>query len=93
MELSERNIRQLESEDFAVVYEWFDKPGVHHPSHTHNGQVSLLISEGSMDVSFGEELKILNSGDRIDIPAQKEHSVKVGANGCKYVVGQMDPDD
>jgi len=88
MELSEKNIQQLESKGFTTVYEWFDEPGKQYPAHSHDHKTSTLISEGSMDVTIGGHTETLKAGDRINIPANVEHAVVVSESGCKYVVGE-----
>ena len=66
MELSERNLRTLDEEGFSSVYEWFDKPDVKYPSHSHDYKTTILISEGSMDITVNGETKTYRVGDRID---------------------------
>lgn len=88
MELSERHIKKLEDEGYAFVYEQFDKPNVSYPSHKHETRHSILISEGSMDVTIGGITTRYTSGDRLDISAGTEHAVTTGPEGCKYVIGE-----
>jgi len=88
MELSERNFKQLESEGFDEVYEWFDEPSKHYPAHSHSYGVSIIVSEGEVSVVTDGETVLLKSGERIDILAGQEHSVTAGKDGCKYIVGE-----
>jgi len=88
MELSERNLRQLESEDFNEVYEWFDESSKHYPAHSHTYGVSIIVSEGEIEIITGGKTVLLKSGERIDVPADQEHSATAGKEGCKYIVGE-----
>jgi len=88
MELSERCIAQLEKEGWKHIYEWQDGAGTVYEEHMHQGKVVLLITEGSIDVTIGNELHKLTTGDRIDIPPQMPHRAVVGPGGVQYVVGE-----
>ena len=88
MELSERNLKTLHDEGYKSVYEIFDDPNTAYPSHSHETEHAIIITEGSMEVVIDEETRTLTTGDYLKIPKDTEHTVKVGSNGCKYVVGE-----
>lgn len=88
MELSERNIKQLEDDGFKMVYEWFDEPNVTHQNHNHETDHEIIITEGSLSLMVKGGESIYTTGDRFTIPANIEHSVKAGPEGCKYVIGE-----
>ena len=88
MELSERYIKQLESEDFARVYEDDDAPGAVYDTHSHHGRVTLWITDGSMTFTMNGEEKEYVAGDRIDIAPGVEHSCVVGPEGAIYIVAE-----
>ena len=87
MELSERLIKQLESE-YPHVYEWQDPAGTEYPSHAHNGKVSLFVTDGSITFSIAGEQKEVKAGERLDIPPGVEHSAVVGPQGWIVIVGE-----
>ncbi len=88
MELSERCIAQLEKEGWPHVYEWQDKPGTVYPSHVHQGNVVLFVTEGSILITMSGRAKEYRTGDRVDIPLQTPHEAVVGPSGAQYVVGE-----
>jgi quercetin dioxygenase-like cupin family protein len=81
--------KKLAEEGFPHIYEWHDEPGVEYPAHAHKGAVSMYILEGSLTFWFGVEEQILKEGDRFDVPVGKEHTAKVGEQGCTFLVGEM----
>ena len=88
MELSERIIKQLESEGHSTVYEIFDDPNYIYPIHNHKTEHAIIITEGSMEVTINEKIKTYNAGDHFKIPKDAKHIVKIGPDGCKYVIGE-----
>jgi len=89
MELSERCIQTLEKEGFPSVYEVQDAPDSIYPEHTHEGKVSLFLTEGTMLVTMGTEITTLTPGDRLNIPKDTPYSAVVGPYGSQIVVGEM----
>jgi quercetin dioxygenase-like cupin family protein len=79
----------LKREGFPHIYEWHDEPGTEYPAHAHQGAVSMYILDGGLTFWFGDETVVLASGDRFDVPIGKEHTAKVGADGCTFLVGEM----
>jgi quercetin dioxygenase-like cupin family protein len=88
MELSERYIKQFESEGFASVYEWQDKPREVYEEHEHESKTSLFVTDGSVTFIIDGVEKMLKVGDRLDIPAKVKHSATVGPQGCIMIVGE-----
>ncbi len=84
--------RTLKTEGFPIVYDWYDEPNKKYPPHKHQGKVSFYVLDGSVKF-FGGINQIVSKGDRIDVPPQVEHFAIVGANGCRYIVGQEIEDD
>ncbi|MFT5849915.1 MAG: quercetin dioxygenase-like cupin family protein [Patiriisocius sp.] len=87
MELSERFIRQFESEDFTYVYEVQDKPGATTPPRSHADNVSVYITDGSLTFTINGVDTVVPANERFDIPPNTEHSVTAGPQGAIYVVG------
>ena len=70
----ENSLRQ-EGLDF---YRWSDNPGVTYPWHTHPDLEVRWIISGSIKMGLRNDKEvILNPGDRLDLPANKEHCAKV----------------
>ncbi len=87
MELSERFIKQLESE-YPHVYEWQDPAGTEYPEHSHQGKVSLYVTDGSITFDIGGETKEVKAGQRLDIAPGVPHSAVVGPQGWIVIVGE-----
>jgi len=88
MELSERCMKQFESEGFASVYEWTDPARTEYPEHAHEGRVSLFVTDGMITIDFEGVIKELKAGDRFDVPIGKLHTATVGPRGWDVVVGE-----
>ncbi len=83
----EAAISFLENKGFIHIFPWRDEPNAVYPEHSHRGNVSLCILDGS--VTFhGELQKTLTAGDQFDVPGATKHSAVVGPEGCEYVVGE-----
>lgn len=93
MELSERYMQKFENEGFSSVYEWQDPPGTVHPTHAHQGKVSLFVTDGSITFTIAGEQKTITAPARFDIPPSVPHSAVVGTDGWIAVVGEEIPDD
>lgn len=88
MELSERYIKQLESEGFASVYEWQDAAGTIYEPHAHKGKVALMVTDGSITFTIDGEEKEIVANQRFDVPVRVEHSAVVGSDGWIVIVGE-----
>jgi len=81
--------QQLLDEGFKNVYEWRDEPGTDYAAHQHKDKVSLYIVDGGLSLFIDNKTVELKRGDRFDVPPGKQHTAKVGKEGCVYVVGEM----
>lgn len=88
MELSERYIAKLEQEGFPSVYEWQDAPDTIYEDHTHQGKVTLFVTDGSVVFDFEGTRKEVSAGERFDVPIGKKHSAVVGPKGWIVIVGE-----
>lgn len=88
MELSERYIKILEDEGFPSVYEWQDAPGTVYHEHSHQGKVSLFVTDGSVTFDFEGIKKEVVAGERFDVPVGKKHSAIVGPKGWIVIIGE-----
>jgi hypothetical protein len=89
MELSERIIATLEAEGCPSVYEETLGSYVTAPLHTPQTLTALVVTDGSIEVTFDNIPHILEPGNRLDIPADTTYSVIAGKTGCNYVVGEF----
>jgi quercetin dioxygenase-like cupin family protein len=88
MELSERAIQTLESEGFINVYEHQDAAGTEYPEHSHQGKVSVFVTDGSITFDFSGEKKEITAPRRFNIPPSTPHSAKVGPAGCILIIAE-----
>lgn len=79
-------IAALEAEDLLVT-EWTDDPGASYAAHAHEHLEIRVVLEGSMTIVTDGTPHVLRAGDRIDLPAGREHSASVGAEGVRYLAG------
>ena len=87
MELSERYIKQLESE-YPHVYEWQDPAGTVYEEHEHQGKTTLWLTDGSIEMNVAGEIIKLKAGDRYDVPPKTKHTAVVGPDGWIGIVGE-----
>ncbi|HTR46864.1 MAG TPA: cupin domain-containing protein [Verrucomicrobiae bacterium] len=80
--------KQLESEGFVHTYVWQDGPHAFYPDHTHAGVTAHIILDGEMSLTMDGQTKRYRIGDRCDVPAGAVHSARMGAQGCRYIVGE-----
>jgi quercetin dioxygenase-like cupin family protein len=85
-------ITQLEEEAYHPVYAYTAEPNEIDEEHSHKFETKLVILEGDINITSEVEGVIMNmnykAGQDILIPRGKIHSAKVGAGGCRYVVGE-----
>jgi mannose-6-phosphate isomerase-like protein (cupin superfamily) len=80
--------RQLRAEGFLHTYVWQDGPHAFYPDHTHAAETAHIILDGEMTLTQGGESRTYRVGERCDVPAGAVHSAKIGAAGCKYLIGE-----
>lgn len=88
MELSERWLKKFEEEGFASVYEWQDAAGTVYPEHSHQGKVSIFVTDGSIVFDFEGKTKEIKANERFDVPIGQKHSAVVGQQGWIVIVGE-----
>lgn len=88
MELSERAIQTFESEGFINVYEHQDVAGAEYPEYSHQGKVSIFVTDGSIMFNFRGEKKTIVAPRRFDIPSGTVHSAQVGPEGCIMIIAE-----
>ncbi len=64
----------------------------HYPPHSHSGVTTHLIRRGALTITYPRDERpkkeTFGVGARIDVPAEKEHEVWMGEEGCEYVIGE-----
>ena len=87
--LSEKACRtQLESEGFSHTFVWQDGPNTFYPDHSHASLTAHIILDGEMALTMRGESRTYRAGERCDVPAGAVHSARMGAWGCRYLVGE-----
>ncbi len=80
--------KQLEAEGFSHTFVWQDGPNAFYPDHTHAGLTAHIILNGEMALTMNGKSQTYRAGQRCDVPAGAVHSAKMGAIGCRYLVGE-----
>lgn len=88
MELSERWLQKFEDEGFASVYEWQDPAGTLYEEHTHQGKVSIFVTDGSITFDFLGEKKEVKANERFDVPVGLPHTAVVGPAGWIAIIAE-----
>ncbi len=79
---------QLRREGFSHSYVWQDGPNAFYAEHTHPTETAHIILDGEMTLTMGGEPQTFRGGDRCDVPAGAIHTAKMGARGCRYLIGE-----
>lgn len=79
---------EMKAEGLAY-YRWSNGPGDRYPAHQHNYHKVIYVVQGSITFGLPEtkETVVLNTGDRLDLPAGIIHDAKVGPNGVVCLEG------
>ena len=80
--------KQLREEGFAHTYVWQDGPNARYPDHTHAEETAHIVLNGEMTLTAGGETQTYRASDRCDVPAGAVHSAQIGAQGCRYLIGE-----
>jgi quercetin dioxygenase-like cupin family protein len=87
--LDESELRkQLEAEGFSGTFVWQDAPEAFYSDHTHAARTAHIILDGEMTLTMKGGSQTYRAGDRCDVPAGAVHSARMGARGCRYLVGE-----
>ncbi len=81
--------QKLKEEGFMHVYEWKDEPDTEYPYHEHQDKVSIYVTRGYIKFYFQGFEKMINIGERFNVPPKQKHTATVGDEGCEYVIGEM----
>jgi len=87
--LGEKDYRnQLEAEGFSRTFVWQDSPNAFYSDHTHAGLTAHIILDGQMTLTTDGKSQTYRAGERCDVEAGAVHSARMGAQGCRYIVGE-----
>ena len=78
----------LRQEGFAHTYVWQDGPNASYPDHTHATETAHIILSGEMTLAMDGKSHTYRAGERCDVPAGAVHSARMGAGGCRYLIGE-----
>ena len=84
----EKLLRTLEQEGFRHAYVWQDAPNAVYAEHAHATETAHVVVSGEMTLTMGGKSRTYCAGERCDVPAGAVHSARMGASGCRYLVGE-----
>ena len=80
--------QQLTSEGFNA-YEWTGRPGGAYLDYIHTQDEVVCVLSGTADVKVADEQGTVESGDRMDVPANTYHSITVTSEAPLVVLTGM----
>ena len=80
--------KRLRDEGFSHTFVWQDGPNASYPDHTHDEETAHIILSGEMTLTMDGKSQTYKVGDRCDVPAGTVHSARMGAQGCRYLIGE-----
>ena len=80
--------KQLQIEGFSA-YEWTGRPGGAYLDYIHTQDEVVCVLSGTADVKVADEQGAVESGDRIDVPANTYHSITVTSKDPLVVLTGM----
>jgi mannose-6-phosphate isomerase-like protein (cupin superfamily) len=80
--------KQLEAEGFSRAHVRRDSPLAFYADHTHAELTAHIILDGEMTLTMKGQSLTYRTGDRCDVPAGAVHSARMGAQGCRYLIGE-----
>lgn len=81
--------QQLHSEGFPFIHKWSDAPNKIYSVHQHKDKVVLYILDGEVTFDFSGTKKLVQAGERIDVPPKTDHSAVVGPKGMSIIYAEM----
>ena len=82
------SIEALKQQGYQQVYTWHASPFEEDHEHSHPFDTHLLVLEGEIEISIGDQATLLKPGNELNILRQVPHSGKAGKDGCKYIVAE-----
>jgi quercetin dioxygenase-like cupin family protein len=87
--MSQKELNELTREGYSC-HTWSNDAGFWYPVHDHPYDKAIVILQGSITFYFPakkEEL-VMQTGDRLNIPARTAHGASVGSEGVTCLEGQ-----
>ncbi len=81
-------IAQLLREGYTRTYVGQDPANKSYPDHTNSFATANIILNGEITITMYGQPHLYHAGDRFDVPANTPHSVVIGPNGSRYLVGE-----
>ena len=78
----------LRQEGFRHTYVWQDGPHAFYAEHAHNQETAHIILSGELKLIMNDEARTYSAGERCDVPAGAAHVARMGARGCRYLIGE-----
>lgn len=88
MELSERVIAKLESQGYSSIEEQQYAPGSSVSPAPLATTVTMYITDGSANITFGGVVCDLNLGESVIIQAPVAYTLTAGPAGCQITIGE-----
>jgi mannose-6-phosphate isomerase-like protein (cupin superfamily) len=79
----------LRREGFQIIYGGL-KADLAEDLHAHDFDVRIYVLRGNISVTRDGNSVTFQAGDHCEIPADCQHTTKVGADGVAYIVGRAD---
>ena len=80
--------RQLHGEGFLRTYVWQDGSNMFYADHAHASETAHIILDGEMTLTQGGLTQTFGPGERCDVPSGAVHAARMGASGCRYLIGE-----
>ena len=89
MELDEKKLADgLRQDGFRRTYVWQDGPNTFYAGHVHDEESAHIILNGELTLIMNDEARTYAAGERCDVPAGAAHAARIGASGCRYLIGE-----
>jgi mannose-6-phosphate isomerase-like protein (cupin superfamily) len=63
-------------------------PNAFYSEHTHPSLTAHIILAGQMTLETNGRSETFRVNQRCDVPAGARHSAQMGAQGCRYMIGE-----
>ena len=89
MELSERHIQSLEAAGYRSISEEQFEAGYAWQDGTAEGEVVILVTDGSVMIVFNNLSETVVLGRRFTIPPHTTYQATAGPDGVIYITGEL----
>ena len=78
----------IRAEGFEDIIEKTGEPNFQAKPHTHPFDVRILVLEGQLTVTMGDEPHVCGPGDTFKMQSECEHFESHGPAGSRYILGR-----